>query len=85
MVIPKDGMDGVGRRTKKEEIDVYICLMPGGSVVKYLPANAGDMSLIPGSGRSRGEINGHPPQHSCLGNPMNKEVWWVTVHGVPKE
>ena len=24
MVIPKDGMDGVGRRTKKEEIDVYI-------------------------------------------------------------
>ena len=25
---------------------------PGGSVIKNLPANAGDMSSIPGSGRS---------------------------------
>ena len=33
---------------------------PGGSVVKNLPANAGDMGLIPGSGRSPGEGNGHP-------------------------
>ena len=73
-MISKDGMDGVGRRTKREEMYVYIYLMPGGSVVKNLPANAGDMSLIPGSGRSLGEINGHPPQHSCLGNPMNKGV-----------
>ena len=32
-------------------------------VVKNLPANAGDirdMGLIPGSGRSPGEGNGHP-------------------------
>ena len=28
---------------------------PGGSVVKNLPANAGDMGSIPGSGRSPGE------------------------------
>ena len=54
-------------------------------LVKNLPANAGDMSLIPGSGRSLGEIHGHQPQHSCLGKPMNKGVWQVTVHGVPKE
>jgi len=27
----------------------------GGSVVKNLPANAGDMGLIPGLGRSLGE------------------------------
>ena len=30
---------------------------PGGSVVKNLPANAGDMGSIPGSGRSPGEGN----------------------------
>ena len=28
---------------------------PGGSVVKNLPANAGDLSSIPGLGRSLGE------------------------------
>ena len=32
--------------------------IPGGSVVKNSPANAGDMGLIPGSGRSPGEGNG---------------------------
>ena len=31
---------------------------PGGSVVKNLPANSGDMSLIPGSGGSSGNGNG---------------------------
>ena len=37
---------------------------PGGSVVKSPPANAGDMGLIPGSGRFRGEGNGNPLQFS---------------------
>ena len=32
---------------------------PGGSVVKNPPANAGDVSSIPGSGRSSGEGNGN--------------------------
>ena len=47
---------------------------PGGSVIRNLPANAGDageVSSIPGSGRSPGEGNGNPQQYSCLGNPMN--------------
>ena len=35
---------------------------PGGSVVKNLPANAGDTALIPESGRSHGEGNGNPFQ-----------------------
>ena len=39
---------------------------PGSSVVKNQLANAGDMSLIPGSGRSTGEGNGNPLQFSCL-------------------
>ena len=40
----------------------------GGSVVKNLPANAGDTGLIPGSGISPGGGNGNPLQYSCLEN-----------------
>ena len=29
-------------------------------------AHAGDLDLVPGSGRSPGEGNGYPPQSSCL-------------------
>ena len=42
---------------------------PGGLVVKNLPANAGDVGLIPGLGRSPGEENGNLLQYSCQGNP----------------
>ena len=41
---------------------------PGGSVVKNLPANAGDlgdMGSIPGLGRSLGGGHGNPFQYSC--------------------
>ena len=37
------------------------------------PANAGDVGLIPGSGRSPGRGNGNPLQYSCLGNPSTEE------------
>ena len=56
-----------------------------GSVVKNLPANAGDsgdMRSIPGSERSRGEGNGKPFQYSCLENSMGRGAWQPTVHGV---
>ena len=43
------------------------------------------MGSIPGSGRSTGEGNGNPLQYSCLGNPMDRGVWWAIVHGVIKE
>ena len=49
------------------------------------PVNAGDMGLIPGLGRFPGERNGNPLQYSCLGNPMDRGTWWVTVHRVAKE
>ena len=55
---------------------------PGGSVVKNLPANAGDVSSIPGSGRSPREGNDNPLQYSCLENPMDRGAWQATVHGV---
>ena len=54
-------------------------------MVKNLPANAGDIGdagLIPGLGRSLGGGNGNSLQYSCLGNPMDREAWWATVHGV---
>ena len=43
-----------------------------------------DLSLIPGSGRSPGEGNGHPLQYSCLENSMDTGTWGATVHGVTK-
>ena len=46
--------------------------------------NAGDLGSIPGLGRSPGEGNGNPLQHSCLENLMDGEAWWATVHGVAK-
>ena len=64
---------------------------PGGSVSKESTCNAketvcsaGDLGLIPGSGRSPGEGNGNPLQYSCLENPMDKEAWQATVHGVTR-
>ena len=50
---------------------------PDGLVVKNLPANAGDSSYIPWSGRSPGEGNGNPLQYSCLENPMDSGAWQV--------
>ena len=54
----------------------------GGSVVKNLPANAGDSSYIPWSGRSPGEGNGNPLQYSCLENSMDRGTWQAIDHGV---
>ena len=44
----------------------------GGLVIKNLPTNAGDVGLIPGSGRPPGERNRYPLQNSCLENPMDR-------------
>ena len=54
-------------------------------MVKIPPANAGDVGLILGLGRSPKLGNGTPLQYSCLANPMDRGVWWATVHGVEKE
>ena len=59
----------------------------GGTVVKNLPANAGDtgdMGLIPGLGRSPLEGNSNPLQYSCLECPMDRGAWWAIVHGVTR-
>ena len=52
-------------------------------VVKNPPANAADardMGLIPGLGRSLGGGNGNPLQYSCLENRMDRGAWQATVH-----
>ena len=54
---------------------LWIKGFPGGTVIKNLPANAGDagdMGSIPGSGRSPEEGNVNSLQYSCLGNPMDR-------------
>ena len=53
----------------------------GGSVSNESAYNAGDANLIPGS---PGKGNDNPLQYSCLRNPMDRGVWWATVHGVPR-
>ena len=58
---------------------------PDGTVVKSLPANAGDAGntgSIPGSGGSSRGGNGNPFQYSCLESPMDRGAWWAAVHGV---
>ena len=53
---------------------------PGGSDGKESTCNSGDMSSIPGLGRSPGEGKGNPLQYSCLGNPTDREAWWAVAH-----
>ena len=57
---------------------------PGGSVVKNPPVHTGDADSISGLGGSPGEGNGNPLQYSCQENPMDRSVWWATVHRVTK-
>ena len=61
-----------------------MCGLPSGSVIKNLPANAGDSGLIPGLVRFPKEGNGYSLQCSCLGNTMDRKAWWAIVHGVTK-
>ena len=57
---------------------------PHSSVGKESACSAGDLGLIPGSGRSPGEGNGNPLQYSCLENPMDRGAWQAIVHGVTR-
>ena len=57
---------------------------PDGSDGKESVCNAGDLSSIPGSGRSPGEGNVYLFRYTCLENPMDRGVWRTVVHGVAK-
>ena len=57
---------------------------PGGSDRKESAYNAGDLGLIPESGRSPGERHGYPLQYSCLKYSMVRGAWQAIVHGAAK-
>ena len=61
---------------------VYVCSVVGfpfGSAGKESTCNMGDLSLIPGLGRSPGEGKGYPLQYSGLEKSMD-----CIIHGVAK-
>ena len=59
-------------------------VFPGGSDCKESAYSTGDLSLIPGLGRSPGGGNDNPLQHSCLENFMDRGAWRVIVHSATK-
>ena len=79
---------GVGNHSLLQGIfqtqGLNLSLFPGGSDGKESACSAGDLGMIPGSGRSPGEGNGYPLQYSCLENSMERGAWWATVQGVTK-
>ena len=65
-------------------MDVVACGLPGGSVVKDLPVNAGaigDMGSVPGLGRFPGGGPGNPPQYSCLSRESH-EQWSLAIYSL---
>ena len=71
---------------KKKIFFVFLSFQgfPGSSDGKESPCNVGDLSLIPGMGRSPGEGNGNPLQYSCLEKSADRGAWWAIIHGVAK-
>ena len=69
--------------TRYEEPNIGQMGFLGGSGSKQSACRAGDLGLIPGSGRSPGEGYGNPLQY-CLENFMDRGIWQATVHGVAK-
>ena len=53
-------------------------------MVKNPHANAGDVGLIPGLGKSTGEGNSNPLHYSCLGNLKDEGAWGATAHRLQK-
>ena len=70
-----------GKKANKNEVHTEKKKSKDGSDSKESVCNAGDPSLIPGSGRFPGEGNGYPLQCSCLENSMDKGARWVAGMG----
>ena len=59
------------------------------ALARYPLCGPWDLGLPAPTRRNRqedppGERNGYPLQYSYLENPMNREAWRATVHGVTK-
>ena len=77
------GYKGKQRRSYPSPIWLVVTLLMG--LLRWLSGkestSTGDIDSIPGLGRSPGEGNGNPLQHSCLGNPMDRETWQLQSIG----
>ena len=67
-----------------KQVSSYYWGFPGGTVVKNLPANAGDLGSIPGSGRSPGGRNSNPLQYSCLKDSWTEKPGGPQSMGSPR-
>ena len=78
------GAKTIGLMVKVGSVIYYLCNLglPRWLSDKESTYEARDMGLIPGLERSPEEGNGNPLQYSCLGNPMDRGVWWAAAHGV---
>ena len=86
--LPGFSVHGISQQEYWRRLLIYVGF-PGSTVVNNPLANAEDardLGSVPGSGRSPGEGNGNGNllQYSCLGNPMDREAWQDTVHGLQK-
>ena len=54
----------------------------GGKDSAWNVGDARDAGFIPGSGRYPGGGNGNPLQYFCLENPMDRGIWWATIHRI---
>ena len=77
-------MSMYGKKKKKTPQYYKVIILRLKKKKKNLPTNAGDMTLISGSGTYPGEGNGNPLQYSCLGIPRDRGAWWAKVHGFSK-
>ena len=87
--LPSMGSHRVGQDWSDLAAAATLCIRASlvAQLVKNIPANEGKARYsgsIPGSRRSPGGGNGIPLQYSCLENPMDREAWRATVHGVTK-
>ena len=86
----RSGQQLVLKICAKERLSVYLQSLrafncfPGGWDGKESACNAGDLGLMPGSGRSPGEGNGNPLQYFCLENSTVRGAWQATVHGLAR-
>ena len=71
------------RKNEKRILDRQVSCMsfPGGSDGNESTRNTGEPGLIPGSGRSLGEVNDNPLQYPCLKNLMDRGAWWLQSMG----
>ena len=72
---------------KKHHLCICICIygLPwwhSGKESAWNAGAAGDLSSIPGWGRSPGGRHGNPLQYACVENPMDRRAWWAAVRGI---